>query len=499
MRSLRSQLVLVIGAVALVAVFLAAVVVAVTTDDAINDVVEARRVARTAIENDVTSQSLLVATWSDMQPLVLELAEEFDADIVIADLDGRTLVSSTDGSLPPLVGVIDPFTSFGPDQPVEAFSDDAYNDALIACFEDSGLPYVTDQDGFAISRELEPFTPMVEGCFEIASQVAFEDNAIGLESSALLFVGFASNPVIPWPTVLLVAALVVAIAGVAAFFVSRTLVTPISDLALAARSIHKGDLSTRVETSGPTEVEELAESFNEMAGALENADTQRRQLTADVAHELRSPVTNIIGYLDAIEDGVIEASPDEYGVVKAEAIRLGGLIGDLQLLASLDESTLSLKPTPSDLRAVVDAAARVRLPRAAEKNVSITVEGENEVIVTLDPERFEQVIGNLLDNAIEHTPKGGWVKVEAATDANTATVTVTDSGEGIDPDLLPAIFDRLRRGDEARTPGTEGRGLGLAVGRGITRAHGGDITAENTSDDGARFVVTIPIVTRQSG
>jgi len=483
---------MVIGGVALVAVFLAAVVVAVTTDGAINDVVETRRVARSAIENDITNRSLVVSTWSEMEPLVRSLAEEFDADIVIADLDGRTLVSSTDGSLPPLVGVIDAFMAFGPDETAEAFSDDEYNAELTACFEDSGVAYVTDQDGFSVPLGQEPFTPMAQGCYEIASQSAFGNDAIGLETSALLFVGFASNPMIPWPTVLLVAALVVAIAGVAAFFVSRTLVTPISDLALAARSIHKGDLSTRVETSGPTEVEELAESFNEMAGALENADTQRRQLTADVAHELRSPVTNIIGYLDAIEDGVIEPSPDEYGVVKAEAIRLGGLIGDLQLLASLDESSLRLNPTPSDMRAVVDSAARVRTPQAADKDIAMSVKGETEVMVNLDPERFEQVIGNLFDNAIEHTPIGGWVKVEVASHETAVTVTVTDSGDGIDPDLLPAIFDRLRRGDEARTPGTDGRGLGLAVARGITRAHGGDITAHNTPNAGAEFVVTIP-------
>jgi len=493
MRSLRSRLVFVIGGVALVAVFLASVVVAVTTDDAINDVVEQRRAAKSAIENDITNQSLFSSSWTDLEPLIQNLAQEFDADIVIADLDGRTLVSSTDGSLPPLVGVIDPFSSFGPDEPAQVFFDEGYNSAVIACFEDSGIQYIIDDEGFPIPGEEELFLEIAEQCYEAASQLVFEDNPVGLESSALLFVGFQSNPMIPWTTVLLVAGLVVAIAVGAAFFVSRTLATPISDLALAARSIHKGDLSVRVDASGPTEVEELGESFNEMAGALEHSDIQRRQLTADVAHELRSPVTNIIGYLDAIEDGVIEPSPDEYGVVKSEAIRLGGLIGDLQLLASLDQKSLSLDPSPSDLRAVVDSAVRVRGPRAAEKDISVTVHGENEAIVNLDPERFGQVIGNLLDNALEHTPEGGWVRVEVDKDPDTATVTVTDSGEGIDPDLLPVIFDRLRRGDEARTPGTDGRGLGLAVARGITRALGGDISAQNVTDAGARFVVTIPL------
>lgn len=259
---------------------------------------------------------------------------------------------------------------------------------------------------------------------------------------------------------------------------------------VAAGALVAAALGVRVQASGPTEVEELAESFNEMADALERADIQRRQLTADVAHELRSPVTNIIGYLDAIEDGVLDATPEEYSIVRSEALRLGGLIRDLQLLASLDEHTLRLQPTPTDVAGVVESAVRVRRPRAAEEGIAITVEGDDGPLVELDPERLGQIVGNLLDNAIEHTPRDGWVLVQVSVNDDEANVTVTDSGPGIDPRLLPVIFDRLRRGDDARTPGPEGRGLGLSIARGIARAHGGDITARNAP--GGQFVVTIP-------
>jgi two-component system sensor histidine kinase BaeS len=286
---------------------------------------------------------------------------------------------------------------------------------------------------------------------------------------------------------------VIIVAGIAAVVVSGILSRPITQLADAARAIRGGDLATRVAVVSPTEVADLASSFNEMAESLESGEDRRRRLTADIAHELRSPVTNILGHVDAMADGVIEPAAAEFGIVIAETERLAGLINDLQVLATLDEGMLGLDCVEGDVVEVVGSSVQARSARAADADIAMNITGAATSEAVFDSARMQQVFGNILDNAIEHTPTGGSIVIDIDGDDTTVTVMITDSGQGIDEDLLPAVFDRFRRADIARTPGSGGQGLGLAIARGIARAHGGDVVASNAPGAGGSFMVTIPV------
>ncbi len=196
----------------------------------------------------------------------------------------------------------------------------------------------------------------------------------------------------------------------------------------------------------------MAESFNEMADTLEGADRRRKQLTSDVAHELRSPVTNIIGHLDAVEDGVSEPTPEHLGVISAEAQRLHRLIEDLGQLAEADEGAIRLFREEQNVGAIVSRAVDARKMIAEERSISLSCDCPT-AIAAVDGTRVEQVIGNLLDNALAAVSDGGAVWAGVSISSDGVRIDVADDGPGIPEELLGSLFDRLRRGDQARTPG----------------------------------------------
>lgn len=293
----------------------------------------------------------------------------------------------------------------------------------------------------------------------------------------------------------LAAALAAALAASA--YVARRVSRPIGQLADAAADVADGHYQVRVTPPGlGGEFDTLAGSFNTMAARLEDTETTRRRLLSDLGHELRTPLATIEAYLDAAEDGVAVDDEDTLTVLRTQTARLRRLTEDLAAVSRAEERQFDLHPqrvSPADLVHAAVAAAR---PRYAAKGVALTEYLSATGDVDADPERMGQVLGNLLDNALRHTPPGGTVSVATADDVAGVRLAVTDTGEGIPAEHLPHLFERLYRADTARDRGHGGSGIGLAIVRAITHAHHGRVTAHSDGPGlGATFAVTLPAAT----
>jgi signal transduction histidine kinase len=305
---------------------------------------------------------------------------------------------------------------------------------------------------------------------------------------------------------LIVAALIAAVlAFLVSLFVSRRITAPLEELTDAAEDAAAGNLDVRVAPRADDEVGALATAFNSMADRLARDEQWRRDMTADLSHELSTPLATIQSRVEALEDGVLPPTPENLRVIGAEVERLGRLLGALRSLNELESEDIAVELAPLDLADIGrDAAERVVTACAAKR---ITLETDfASVIVKGDRDRLLQVAGNLLDNALKFTPEGGRVELAVATvgpgeaapgpaDAAPgrgpwATLSVSDSGPGIDPIDLPFVFDRFYRGQSARE--TLGVGLGLAIVRGLAEAQGGMVEAAAGPGGGARFTVYLP-------
>ena len=273
----------------------------------------------------------------------------------------------------------------------------------------------------------------------------------------------------------------------------RTL-RPVRALTSAARRMGAGDLSQRVRASGRDEIGELAHTFNSMADDLERAERQRRNLVADVAHELRTPLSNVQGYVEALRDGVLEPDAQTLATIHQQVLYLSELVEDLRLLADTEAGDISLHREPGSLAEALRASVEGVRARAEAKGVSVGARlPASAPDVTFDRTRIVQVVGNLLDNALRHTPAGGSVTVEMDVGAAFAAVSIRDNGEGISAETLPFVFDRLYRVDPSRSRATGGAGLGLTIARKLVEAHGGSIRAESAAGAGATFVFELPL------
>jgi signal transduction histidine kinase len=291
---------------------------------------------------------------------------------------------------------------------------------------------------------------------------------------------------------LVIAALVAAVlAFLISLFVSRRITGPLEELTDAAEDVAGGNLAVRVSPRADDEVGALAAAFNAMADRLARDEQWRRDMTADLSHELRTPLATIQSRIEALEDGVLPATPENLRVIGAEVERLGRLLGALRSLNELESEDVSVEHGKVDLADVGrDAIARGETVYAAK---GVTLDGDlTPATVKGDRERLLQVAANLLDNALKFTPEGGRVvlAVAAAPGGLWVTLTVADSGPGVNPVDLPFIFDRFYRSQAAR--GTQGVGLGLAIARGLVEAQGGSIKAADSQDGGAVFTVRLP-------
>jgi len=274
---------------------------------------------------------------------------------------------------------------------------------------------------------------------------------------------------------------------------SRRILGPVEALTRAARRMEKGDLTTRVNVTSDDEIGELAHAFNAMAEGLARLEQLRRNMVADAAHELRTPLSNIRGYLEALRDGVIRPSSELIDSLYEDAMLLSHLVDDLQELALAEAGQLKLVRQPVALREIVERAVHFLQPQVVSKGLTVKVDLPADLpLVDVDSERIGQVLRNLLNNAVTYTPSGGEVMVAARAAGSEVEVSVQDTGIGIAPEHLPYVFERFYRVDKSRARATGGTGLGLTIVKRWVEAHGGRIWVESMVGEGTTFTFTLP-------
>ena len=278
------------------------------------------------------------------------------------------------------------------------------------------------------------------------------------------------------------------------WFVSRRVVEPIRGLAASAGRIARGAYAERVPASGADELADLAGSFNEMAASLQTAERRRRQLLADVAHELRTPLATVEAYVEGLAAGVLPADAETGQAMRTEMRRLNRLVDDLQRVSRAEERQLDLHVVPTSAADLVTTAVSAATPAYGSKGVTLEADAEPRLApIAVDLDRIGEVLANLLDNALRHTAPGGRVRVTAAGRGREVELAVADTGEGIAPDHLERVFERFFRADPARARASGGSGIGLAIARAIVEAHGGSIRAASDGPGtGATFAITLP-------
>lgn len=283
---------------------------------------------------------------------------------------------------------------------------------------------------------------------------------------------------------------------VVTWYFSRRLQRSIAEVSAAATAVAHGRYAVRVVPSGlGDDFQSLARAFNLMAGRLESVESTRRQLFGDLAHEIRTPVSVLEAYLEAVEDGVKTLDPDTIAMLRDQTRRLVRFSDDFAALAKAEEGRVVAAPewlTPAGL---ISTTATAAADRYRIKGVTLTTRVPADLPqVWADPQRLAQVLGNLLDNALRHTPPKGHVEVAAAADREQLTITVRDTGEGIADDHLGRIFERFYRVDSARDRDHGGAGIGLTIAKAIVEAHGGHITAHSEGlGTGTTFTITLPV------
>ncbi|MBN1976664.1 MAG: HAMP domain-containing protein [Anaerolineae bacterium] len=273
----------------------------------------------------------------------------------------------------------------------------------------------------------------------------------------------------------------------------RSITRPLAQLTTASRAVASGDLDARVPVRSSDEVGQLAGAFNQMAAGLARAEEARRQQTADIAHELRTPLTVIQGQLEALADGIFPADAGNLEPVLEQTRLLNRLVEDLRTLSLADAGQLTLSLLAVDVGEWVSGVVTGFRAVAAERGVTLNLEVAGGLLeVRIDSGRMAQVVGNVLDNALRHTPEGGLITVEAARQGGDVVVTVTDTGVGVPQEHLGRLFGRFWRGEPSRSRRTGGSGLGLAIAQRIVEAHGGRIWAENVPAGGLRVGFSLP-------
>jgi signal transduction histidine kinase len=285
----------------------------------------------------------------------------------------------------------------------------------------------------------------------------------------------------------------IAIALLITFFLSRRILAPVKALTAAARRVGRGDFSQRLQVKDKTEIGELANAFNSMADDLEQAEKLQRNMVADVAHELRTPLSNIGGYLEAVRDGVMKPDAETIRSLNEETALLSRLVDDLQELSLADAGQLKLVRQAEDITDLIQRTVTAQQTQASAKGVLVSSDLPGKLpLVNIDSQRIGQVLRNLLENALTHTPKGGTISIRARPEGNWVEIAVTDSGEGIPAEDLPYIFERFYRVDKSRSRATGGSGLGLTIAKRLVEAHDGRITAQSELGKGSSFSFTLP-------
>ena len=287
------------------------------------------------------------------------------------------------------------------------------------------------------------------------------------------------------PIILIILACVILAVG----FLARNVGSPLGDVVTASERVATGDLSVRVREQGAPWMRSVARAFNSMTSSLEVQHRQRRELMADVAHELRTPLAAMQGRLEGMLDGVYTTDRAHVSQVLDDARMLGRLVEDLRTLAHADSGTLALQREPTDVGVVAAEAAALSRAAADARGVRIaTTIAAGLPLLDVDPLRVREVMANLVGNAVRHSPPGGVVTIDVKTNDGVVVASVSDQGPGIAADDLPRIFDRFYKG-----AGSNGSGLGLTIARNLAEAHGGTVSASNRLGGGTTLTLTLPV------
>ncbi|MDN4067610.1 ATP-binding protein [Paenibacillus vini] len=289
-------------------------------------------------------------------------------------------------------------------------------------------------------------------------------------------------------------AFILALAGVTFYsiYMSKSLSRPLLRIKQIANQMREGDLSSRVALGHhQTEIEEVGLALNHLADALEQEDRLRKNITADIAHELRTPLATIQSHIEAFQDGVWEATPDKLEICHGQVVRLVKLIQDLESLSAVENPMLKLKQEPVMLVEVIRESEKTVKAQFKAKPIDLIIQEETPIVIRGDSGRLIQVFVNLLNNAYKYTSEGS-IHIRIFETADHVTVSMSDTGTGISSDELPHIFERFYRGDKSRNRRTGGAGIGLAIVKAIVEAHGGHIHAESEIDQGTRFTLHFP-------
>jgi signal transduction histidine kinase len=371
---------------------------------------------------------------------------------------------------------------------------------------DSNGIVVADSQGELIGEQYVPDTPGMP--FPTSPAGGFDTPGTPFppptgDSAGTLYMSPEPSAVFPSPLtlsqavshyILWGALLAIVVAFLITYFLSRRISAPVKALTVAARQMGQGDLSQRVVSKDKGEMGELAQAFNSMAANLERDVQIRRNMIADIAHELRTPLSNLKGYLEAIKDGIIKPDSGAIRSLDEEANLLSRLVNDLQELSLAEAGELKLDCQIQDITRTLKQTVAARKTQAAAKGVSLSTDlPRKPPRVNIDVYRINQVLLNLIDNALAHTSRGGTITITAGKHNNWLQISVIDTGEGIPAKDLPNIFERFYRVDKSRTRTTGGAGLGLAIAKSLVEAHGGEIEVQSQEGKGSRFSIRLPI------
>ena len=417
------------------------------------------------VETEVARFYQVNGRWDSVQPLVMQLASVYNARIIVTDTTGI----------------------------VKADSDNKIIGTVYAAGKQQGTSLVTLDIGLnnptmrsaspAGSNTLPIFTTRTAGTLYVSH------NSQDINRTSLQITYNTIGRFFLWGGLL-----AIAIAILLTYLLSRRVLAPVKALTRVTRAFGKGDFTGRVDVKDHGDMGELATSFNTMADDLERNERLRRNMVADIAHELRTPLSHLRGYLEAMNDGLLKPDESAINTLNEETASLSRLVDDLQELSLADAGELKLVIGPDNIARLLDDSVAAVQPKAATRNILIVSDlspGLPEI--SIDSQRIKQVVYNLLENAVAHTPPEGRITVRAWQEENQVFVSVADTGEGIPAEDLPFIFERFYRVDKSRTRATGGTGLGLTIARRLVEAHGGRIDVRSQPGQGSTFTFSLPV------
>jgi two-component system sensor histidine kinase BaeS len=365
---------------------------------------------------------------------------------------------------------------------------------------DTRQPFtLTNQNGYVITSNgnFKAGDKVPESEFELGIPIKQNDTVIGV--LVPVRIPFQGNPrelefIERTNLTLLYGALIGAVIALfLGIVLSRTITRPIRELTRATHAVSEGDLDQKVQVHSNDELGELAKAFNKMSAELLRSVNARKQMTADIAHELRTPLSLILGHAEAVHDGVLPPTTENFEIIREEATRLEHLVNDLRTLSLADAGELTMSFQPIDPGRLLQEVSALYQYQTQKKNISLELDIASPLpTLELDPGRITQVLTNIIDNATRHTPEGGTIVLAAKQIDKTVEISIEDSGPGLPPQEAEKIFERFYRADSSRQREEGGSGLGLAIAKSIVQAHSGQVSAGSEPGKGLRVVISLP-------